>query len=166
MSPILFSLFVEDLELFLQTDVDSGLQLDDIVLVLLLFADDMVVLAKSPEELQKNLNLLHEYCTIDRNPASGYIRLGHYTEIVGDIGPIDMLVNNAAVVKHTPFLDVTKEELDEQHNINFRAAFNITQIRVNSVNPTIVMTAMGKKGWSDPELKAAALAKIPVGRFA
>ncbi|XP_053378298.1 L-xylulose reductase-like [Mercenaria mercenaria] len=49
-------------------------------------------------------------CTIDRNLASGYIRLGHYT---GNSGPIDMLVNNAAVVKHTPFLDVTKEELDE-----------------------------------------------------
>ncbi|XP_045187363.2 L-xylulose reductase-like [Mercenaria mercenaria] len=140
---------------------------------------------------------------------------------VEDIGPIDMLINNAGAIKHTPFLDVTKEELDEQHNINFRAAFNITQvvargmvargtggavvnissvagirttsnhlcystskaaldmmtlslayelgpkkIRVNSVNPTIVMTELGKKGWSDPEKKAAALAKIPVGRFA
>lgn len=44
MSPILFSLFVEDLELFLQGDVDSGLVINDIVLTLLLFADDMVIL--------------------------------------------------------------------------------------------------------------------------
>ncbi|XP_053389509.1 L-xylulose reductase-like [Mercenaria mercenaria] len=142
-------------------------------------------------------------------------------KVVEDLGPIDLLVNNAAVIKHTPFFDVTKEELDEQHDINFRAAFNITQvvtkgmaargtggavvnissiagirttmnhscystskaaldmltlslthelgpkkIRVNSVNPTVVMTEMGKRGWNDPERKAAALAKIPVGRFA
>ena len=43
-SPILFSLFVEDLELFLQNDVTSGLSFDDILLILLLFADDMVIL--------------------------------------------------------------------------------------------------------------------------
>jgi hypothetical protein len=35
MSTILYSLFVEDLELFLQDDVDSGLVIDDIVLILL-----------------------------------------------------------------------------------------------------------------------------------
>ncbi|XP_045187027.2 L-xylulose reductase-like isoform X1 [Mercenaria mercenaria] len=142
-------------------------------------------------------------------------------KIIEDIGPIDLLVNNAAVIKRTPFFEVTKEELDEQHNINFRAAFNITQvvtqgmasrgtggavvnissisgiraannrscygsskaalnmltmslahelgpekIRVNSVNPTVVLTEMGKSGWSDPEIKAAALARIPVRRFA
>jgi NAD(P)-dependent dehydrogenase (short-subunit alcohol dehydrogenase family) len=32
---------------------------------------------------------------------------------VEDIGQIDFLVNNAAVIKRTPFLEVTKEELDE-----------------------------------------------------
>ena len=43
MSPLLFSIFVEDIELFLQNNIDSGLQLDDIVLILLLFADDMAI---------------------------------------------------------------------------------------------------------------------------
>lgn len=64
MSPILFSLFVEDLELFLQDNTNSGLLIDDIVLMLLLFADDMVIFGKSPQELQTNLNMLHEYCKI------------------------------------------------------------------------------------------------------
>lgn len=62
MSPLLFSLFVEDLELYLQEDTNSGILIDDIVLILLLFADDMAILAKTPIELQTNLNLLHEYC--------------------------------------------------------------------------------------------------------
>ena len=61
-SPIMFSLFIEDLELFLQRDVHSGLLLDDITLILLLFADDMVIIAKSPGELQDSLNLLSTYC--------------------------------------------------------------------------------------------------------
>jgi len=63
MSPLLFSLFIEDLELHLQNNIDSGLQIDDIVLILLLFADDMAILGKTPQELQNSLNLLHSYCT-------------------------------------------------------------------------------------------------------
>ena len=49
MSPILFHLFVEDLELFLQRNVDCGLTVYDITLILLLFADDMVILGSSQQ---------------------------------------------------------------------------------------------------------------------
>ncbi|CAG9094794.1 hypothetical protein JYU34_012646 [Plutella xylostella] len=38
-------------------------------------------------------------------------------------------------------------------------------IRVNTVNPTVIMTEMGKLGWSDPAKAAGMLAKIPLGRF-
>jgi len=41
-----------------------------------------------------------------------------------------------------------------------------SQIRVNTVNPTVTMTAMGKVGWSDPAKAGPMLAKIPLGRFA
>lgn len=37
-------------------------------------------------------------------------------------------------------------------------------IRVNAVNPTVIMTAMGKIGWSDPDKANAMLSKIPLGR--
>lgn len=40
------------------------------------------------------------------------------------------------------------------------------KIRVNSVNPTVVMTAMGKLGWEDPQKARVMLDKIPLGRFA
>ena len=62
MSPILFSLFIEDLELFLQNDVNSGLDINDIILLLLLFADDMAIFGKTPEDLQRSLDLLKVYC--------------------------------------------------------------------------------------------------------
>ena len=47
MSPILFSLFVEDLELFVEDSVSSGLNFDDVVLIMLLFADDMAIIGKN-----------------------------------------------------------------------------------------------------------------------
>jgi len=62
MSPLLFSLFIEDLELYLQDDVNCGIAIDDIILLLLLFADDMAIVGKTPEEIQNHLNNLHKYC--------------------------------------------------------------------------------------------------------
>ena len=34
------------------------------------------------------------------------------------------------------------------------------------MNPTVVMTAMGRKGWSEPSKAAGMIARIPIGRFA
>jgi L-xylulose reductase len=39
-------------------------------------------------------------------------------------------------------------------------------IRVNSVNPTVVMTEMGKRAWSDPAKGGPMLQRIPLSRFA
>ncbi|XP_058805848.1 L-xylulose reductase-like [Phymastichus coffea] len=39
-------------------------------------------------------------------------------------------------------------------------------IRVNTVNPTVVKTAMGQSNWSDPEKAATLRAKIALDRFA
>ena len=62
LSPLLFSLYVEDLELYLQTSDLSGLKLQDITLILLLFADDMVIFGDDQYDLQNSLNMLCEYC--------------------------------------------------------------------------------------------------------
>lgn len=37
-------------------------------------------------------------------------------------------------------------------------------IRVNAVNPTVIMTEMGKVGWSDPARAEPMLQKIPLRR--
>ena len=43
---------------------------------------------------------------------------------------------------------------------------SFVQIRVNSINPTVVMTDMGKRVWGDPAKQAPVLARIPLGKFA
>ncbi len=59
MFPLLFSLFVADLEMFLQQDVQSGMPIDDIVLILLHFADGKAIIGKTPSEVQYLLNKLY-----------------------------------------------------------------------------------------------------------
>ncbi|ESO87090.1 hypothetical protein LOTGIDRAFT_149387 [Lottia gigantea] len=40
-----------------------------------------------------------------------------------------------------------------------------SKIRVNSINPTVTMTDMGKKAWGDPKVADPVLNRIPTGRF-
>ncbi|XP_052514599.1 L-xylulose reductase-like, partial [Budorcas taxicolor] len=142
-------------------------------------------------------------------------------QALGGVGPVDLLVNNAAVAFLQPFLEVTKEAYDMSFNVNLRAVIQVSQIvargliargapgvivnvssqasqrgltnhsvycstkgaldiltkvmavelgqhkiRVNAVNPTVVMTPMGQAAWSDPQKAKAMLDRIPLGRFA
>lgn len=47
---------MEDSEHFLKVKNDSGLTLKDTTLILLLYADDMALVADPPEDLQSNLD--------------------------------------------------------------------------------------------------------------
>ena len=63
LSPLLFSLFLNDIEdHFIHSDFE-GLDLDMFKLFMLLYADDIVIFANNAEELQLGLNLLSDYCT-------------------------------------------------------------------------------------------------------
>ena len=61
LSPILFSLFLEDLEVFL-SDSNGGVQIEEMSFILMLFADDMVILGRNRDDLQRSLDLLKTYC--------------------------------------------------------------------------------------------------------
>jgi hypothetical protein len=61
-SPIMFSLFLNDLENSLQENLDDGITLDQISIYLLLFADDAVICSESAQGLQNSLNSLEKYC--------------------------------------------------------------------------------------------------------
>ena len=62
LSPLLFNLFIADLEQHLEADEAGGVDLIHSKLRLLLFADDLVLLSESPEALQSSINSLSKYC--------------------------------------------------------------------------------------------------------
>ncbi|CAG2222913.1 DCXR [Mytilus edulis] len=141
-------------------------------------------------------------------------------KVIEDVGQVDLLVNNAAILGCKTVLEVTEEFIDEHFDVNFKAAVNISQIvakgivarkgsgaivnissisgflatpgypiycttkaamdmltksmalefgplkiRVNSCNPSGLLTPMGEKLWTSPELKDAFTGRIPMGRF-
>ena len=112
MSPLLFSLFIEDLELWLQQDNDAGINIDDVTLMLLLFADDMAIVGKTPNEIQGHLDHLLEYCNywglkvnIDKTkivvfrkrgkllPMERWTYDGHTIDTVNDFNYLGVLFN-------------------------------------------------------------------------
>lgn len=52
-------------------------------------------------------------------------------EALKTIGPVDLLVNNAAIIKLAPFLETKKEDLQDQMEINFNGVFNVSQVVAN-----------------------------------
>ncbi|KAL1446553.1 hypothetical protein WDU94_013947 [Cyamophila willieti] len=63
LSPLLFNLFISDFEEFLRSRGAEGVNIDNATDILVLFyADDMVILGSSQIDLQKKLNLLKTYC--------------------------------------------------------------------------------------------------------
>ena len=78
LSPLLFAIYLNDLEYFVSRhyrglgyvaeQIRTNLSNDDIEVYLrmfiLLYADDTIVMAENPEDLQKALNALHEYCKL------------------------------------------------------------------------------------------------------
>ncbi|XP_055253878.1 carbonyl reductase [NADPH] 2 [Moschus berezovskii] len=140
---------------------------------------------------------------------------------LGGVGPVDLLVNNAAVALLRPFLETTKEDFDRSFNVNLRSVLQVSQIvargminrgvpgsivnvssmvahvtfpklavysstkgamtmltksmamelgpykiRVNSVNPTVVLTAMGQKVTTDSEESQKLKERHPLRKFA
>jgi len=61
-SPIMFSLFVNDIEFSLQNGLNAGETLDQLSVYLLLFADDAVIFSETKEGLQQSLDNLEIYC--------------------------------------------------------------------------------------------------------
>lgn len=62
MSPFLFSLFINDIEAHLQENINDGINIEQLQLYLLLFADDALLFSESHEGLQNNINNLESYC--------------------------------------------------------------------------------------------------------
>ncbi|KAL8163360.1 UNVERIFIED_CONTAM: hypothetical protein K2H54_018919 [Gekko kuhli] len=82
----------------------------------------------------------------------------------GAIVNVSSQASQRAVLDHTVYCS-TKSALDM---LTKTMAWELGphKIRVNSVNPTVVLTEMGRRNWSDPQKAAAMTSRIPLGKFA
>lgn len=90
---------------------------------------------------------------LDRNDGAG-----------GSIVNISSKASKCALKNHTVYC-ACKAAVDSITGV-MALEFGPHKIRVNAVNPTVVLTAMGRKAWSDPTVANPLLARIPMGKFA
>jgi NAD(P)-dependent dehydrogenase (short-subunit alcohol dehydrogenase family) len=85
-------------------------------------------------------------------------------EVAGSIVNVSSMASFQALHDHAAYC-ASKAGLDQLTAV---MAVELGQhgIRVNSVNPTVVLTEMGKRAWSDPVKGGPMLARIPLRRFA
>jgi len=62
LSPLLFNLYINDLENYLMTNSTGFIQLNHAKLYLLMFADNILLLVESPSSLQDSINYLNNFC--------------------------------------------------------------------------------------------------------
>ena len=62
LSPFLFSMYLNDLEDEFYLKGANGVDVNMFKLFILLYADDIILFANSPEEMQNSLNILSNYC--------------------------------------------------------------------------------------------------------
>ena len=92
--------------------------------------------------------------------ANGMIERG----VTGSIVNVSSMSSFQALPDHAAYA-ASKAGLDQLSKV-MAVELGRFGIRVNSVNPTVVMTEMGKRAWSDPSKGGPMLARIPLGRFA
>ena len=63
LSPILFSLYLNDIEEQFMNSGIEGIDIDMFKLFLLLYTDGSVSFANNPEKLQNGLDLLYDFCS-------------------------------------------------------------------------------------------------------
>ena len=66
LSPFLFAMYLNDLEEEFNLKGSEGIDVGMLKMFLILYADDIVLFSDSAAELQKKLDILHEYCYRNR----------------------------------------------------------------------------------------------------
>jgi L-xylulose reductase len=84
--------------------------------------------------------------------------------VAGSIVNVSSMSSFQALREHAAYA-ATKAGLDQLSAV-MAVELGQYKIRVNSVNPTVVLTDMGKRAWSDPAKGGPMLGRIPLGRFA
>lgn len=105
-----------------------------------------------------NINLRAAF-VVGQAVAKGMVARGTGGSIVN----VSSQASQAALPGHTAYC-ASKAGLDHLTRM-MALELGPHNIRVNAVNPTVILTPMGEKVWGDPAKGAPMLARIPLGRF-
>ncbi|TWW81786.1 L-xylulose reductase [Takifugu flavidus] len=115
----------------------------------------------TPEQFDKLFNVnVKAALHVSQIVAHGMIARGSGGSIVN----VSSQASQCALRDHTIYC-ATKAALDMLTKM-MALELGPHKIRVNSVNPTVVMTEMGRLAWSEPEKASAMTSRIPLGHFA
>ncbi|XP_075231566.1 L-xylulose reductase-like isoform X2 [Lycorma delicatula] len=114
-----------------------------------------------PEDFDKVFDTnVKAVLNISQVVAKGMVERGKGGSIVN----ISSQASKAALADHAVYSS-SKAALDMLSRV-MALELGPHNIRVNCLNPTVVMTEMGRLGWSDPVKSEEMLSKIPLHRFA
>ena len=152
LSPILFAIFLNDLEMFmaskykgldyLKTSIEELLSDDDVTMYLnlfvLLYADDTIILAESPVELQKALDGMNEYCQLNK--------------LTVNVSKTKIIVFSRGKVRNVPVFMFGDEILERTDNykylgvtLNYNSSF-VTNLKALSIVANKAMFALLQNG--------------------
>lgn len=133
---------------------------------------DMLVNNAGFNILEPMINVTEEH--IDKLFAVNYKSVINLTQIVtqnllkrkvgGSIVVLSSQASFKGIHDHAIYCS-TKAALDAFVKV-CALELGLHNIRVNCVNPTVVLTELGRKGWADPAKAHSMIAKIPLNRFA
>ena len=117
-------------------------------------------LETTPEALDQTMAVnVRAVMVVSQVLAAGMVRRGHGGSIVN----VSSIASSIALRDHAAYC-ASKAALDQLTRV-MALELGPHQIRVNAVNPTVVMTPMGRRAWSDPAKGGPMLARISLGRF-
>ena len=63
LSPTLFAAYINELELIMNVNEGMGVNINRVKVSVLMYADDLMLLSQTEDELQRGINVLHRVCT-------------------------------------------------------------------------------------------------------
>ncbi|CAL8098955.1 unnamed protein product [Orchesella dallaii] len=82
--------------------------------------------------IEKDVNLLkqveQEFPVIVKGIQLDVTNWDEVQKVVGALGPIDLLINNAGIPEPEDFMEITSEGIDRIFAVNFKAIVNISQV--------------------------------------
>ena len=129
LSPSLFAMYINDIKDFFNKIDDAGITIEGRKICALKYADDLVLIAKSVDDLQESLNSLYSYCAHNKLTVNiSKSKIMHFTKKINKINKRNTMyygTSSLEWVAKFKYLGIIKKK----NNTFWRALENLCQQR-------------------------------------